>query len=309
MNTVDLQLGDPVVLAALAGLAVAVLVLALGTARSVRVADHERQETYELISRFSGSATQERTTSVRPSERDSAWRRVANLLVTSGQRSRMEQQLAYAGQQGSAAVERMAIATLQWALLGLLTGVLIGLWFGGTAWVALPVLTLAGYLWPDFRMRRAARRRAEELRLALPEALDLLNLCVGAGLGLQGALQQVARHQRGPVAAEFTRVLQEMSLGVPRSDAFLAMARRVQQEDVLRFVYALIQVDRLGIPLSMVMSEQAKEMRARRRARAREAAQQVSVKILMPLVVCFLPGLFVIVVGPALISIWELLTS
>ena len=308
----SLSLYDPVVVASLGGLAVGFLVLALGVARSIRVPRSDRQQTLDLVARFSGRVTHSAATHPHRGDQGSMWTQIADSLATKGQRERTERLLAYAGRQGGTSVERVSVAVLQWAFLGALVGLLLGLWFGATApvvWWLVPVLAVGGYVLPNIRLRREARRRSEELRLALPEALDLLNLCVGAGLGLQGALQQVARHQRGPVAAEFTRVLQEMSLGVPRSDALLAMARRVQQEDVLRFVYALIQVDRLGIPLSMVMSEQAREMRARRRASAREDSQQVSVKILMPLVVCFLPGLFVIVVGPALISIWRLLTT
>lgn len=315
MTNVDafrLSLDSPAVIALAAGISVALVVLALGVARHSRIAGQERQETLDKVARFSGHLPSASESATQQGVQKSRWLWFATRLVTPGQRLRIQRLLAYAGRQGSASVDQFAVASLQWAALGLLVGVLIVFWLGFTppvVWSLVPILTVTAYLVPSARMRKAARQRSEELRLALPEALDLMNLCVGAGLGLQGAMQQVARQQQGPVAAEFTRVLQEMSLGVPRAEALLSMTKRVEQEDVRRFVYAIIQVDRLGIPLSGAMSEQAREMRARRRARAREEAQQVSVKILLPLVLCFLPGLFIIVVGPALISIWRLLAS
>ena len=120
---------------------------------------------------------------------------------------------------------------------------------------------------------------------------------------MQAALARVAEHQSGPVVAEFDRVLQEMQLGLSRADAFEALARRTKQEDMHRFVAAILQVDKLGIPVAAVLNEQAVEMRKKRQSRAREQAQKVPVKLLGPLLLCFLPGLFIIILGPAIVTV------
>jgi tight adherence protein C len=143
----------------------------------------------------------------------------------------------------------------------------------------------------------------------LPDALDLLNLCVESGLSFSAAVTQVANNQAGPVAEEFAVVLKEMQLGRSRSQALEAMAGRTRQQDVQRFVWAMLQVDKLGVPVAAVLREQAKEMRAKRYARAREQAQKVPLKILMPLMLCFLPALFVIILAPAVYSLYKVFSE
>ena len=137
---------------------------------------------------------------------------------------------------------------------------------------------------------------------ALPDALDLLDLCVESGLSLQASLARVASTQQGPVAAEFARVLREMKLGLGRSEAFASLGERTTQPDLGRFVTSIQQAEKLGIPVGAVVKEQALAMRSRRQENAREAAQKVPVKILAPLMLCFLPGLFIIILGPAVVN-------
>ena len=103
--------------------------------------------------------------------------------------------------------------------------------------------------------------------------------------------------------------LQVVMDGRSRAEALTAMAGRTKQEDVERFVSAMLQVDKLGVPVATVLREQAKEMRAKRYSRAREQAQKVPVKILMPLMLCFLPALFIIILGPAAFSIAEVFSN
>ena len=162
---------------------------------------------------------------------------------------------------------------------------------------------------PDILIYNEGLKREEEMTKKLPDALDLLNLCVESGLSFQAALTQVATNQTGPVAEEFSVALQEMQLGRSRSQALEAMAGRTRQEDVQRFVWAMMQVDKLGVPVAAVLREQAREMRAKRYARAREQAQKVPLKILMPLMLCFLPALFVIILGPAAYSIYQVFST
>ncbi len=143
----------------------------------------------------------------------------------------------------------------------------------------------------------------------LPDALDMLNLCVESGLSFQAAMSQVADNQTGPVAEEFGVALKEMQLGRSRAEALSALGGRTRAEDVRRFVSAMLQVDKIGVPVATVLREQAKEMRAKRYARARELAQKLPVKILMPLMLCLLPALFIIILGPAAYSIYQVFTE
>lgn len=221
----------------------------------------------------------------------------------------MRRQLAEAGMADADALERLMRRKLLGLLAGLAFGLLIGWRMGGAWWLAVPVAAIGGYFLPEFLVIRAGDQRTEELRRDLPDALDLMQLCVGSGLSLQSALEQVAATQTGPVSAELGRVLQEMQIGSSRMDAFIALTHRVRQPDLLNFAHAIIQVDRLGIPISTVLDEQAREMREKRQASAEEQAQKVSVKILMPLVVCFLPALFLMVIGPAVLRLVSTLGS
>jgi tight adherence protein C len=232
---------------------------------------------------------------------------LADRLVTRSNKERLKRQLAWAGKPNTedlrAAMERKILYGVAGVSLGFLFGVLVG----GLGWLVFPAGALVGYYLPDILAYNAGVKRTEEIQRTLPDALDLLNLCVESGLSLQAGLMRVAQAQTGAVAEEFGRVLREMQLGVARSDAFESLGKRTNQEDMHRFVAAILQVDRLGIPVSSVLREQASEMRAKRRARAREQAQKVPVKILMPLMLCLLPGLFIIILGPAVLTMVDTL--
>jgi tight adherence protein C len=135
----------------------------------------------------------------------------------------------------------------------------------------------------------------------------MLTVCVEAGLGFDSALARVARQLDGPIAAECARVLQEMQIGKSRSEALRAMADRSAVPELRTFVSALVQSAELGISVGNVLREQAKEMRLKRRQWAEERAQKLPVKIIFPLIVCLLPALFVVVLGPAAINIFHTL--
>lgn len=174
----------------------------------------------------------------------------------------------------------------------------IGLLIAGAA-----VAATAGFFLPDILLYNAGVKRQEKIQKALPDALDLLTVCVEAGLGFDAALAQVARNTTSPLAAEFSRVLQEMQIGKSRSQALRAMTDRTTVPELRSFVSALVQAGELGITIADVLREQAKEMRLRRRQRAEEKAQKVPVKILFPLVFCLFPSLFIVIIGPGGISI------
>lgn len=230
-------------------------------------------------------------------------------LVLPANRRHLREQLAWSGKPSQDDLRDAIDRKVIYGLIGLCLGFLLGLLLGGVWWIALVALPAVGFFLPDLLVYNSALHRTEEILLSLPDALDLLDMCVQSGLSLQAGLGRVAESQDTPVADEFARVLREMQLGVPRAEAFDAMAKRTHQPDLQRFVSAVLAADQLGIPIASVLREQAQDMRARRRARARELAQKVPVKILAPLMLCLLPGLFIVILGPAAINAMKVFSN
>jgi tight adherence protein C len=187
---------------------------------------------------------------------------------------------------------------------GLMVFGVVGLAFGGlslTGLLAALALATVGFFLPNILLYNAGLKRQDELRRGLADALDMLTVCVEAGQGFDAALLQVARSVKGPIAGEFARVLTEIQIGKGRGEAFSSLSKRTNVTEVKTFVSALIQADRLGLPIGRVLREQAQQMRLIRRQRAEEQAMKVPVKILFPLMLCILPALFVVVIGPGVI--------
>ena len=137
----------------------------------------------------------------------------------------------------------------------------------------------------------------------------MLTVCVEAGQGFDAALSQVARTVTGPIGGEFARVLSEIQIGMTRAQAFQGVGERNTAPEVRNFVSALVQADRLGVPIGGVLREQTKEMRIIRRQLAEEKAQKVQVKVLFPVLLCIFPVIFVVLLGPAAISIYRALVA
>lgn len=159
-----------------------------------------------------------------------------------------------------------------------------------------------GFFVPDLYLYNKAAHRADQIKRNLADSVDLLTISVEAGLGFDAALQQVARNTTGPVAEEFSRVLREMQLGMSRSEALKAMGTRSNVEDLNTFVGSMVQADAFGIPIGQVLRVQSGEIRVKRRQYAEEKAQQVPVKIMIPLILFILPCLFIVVMGPAVLN-------
>lgn len=187
-------------------------------------------------------------------------------------------------------------------LVALMLSLLIGLPFFGTM-VLVMAAAVAGYMAPDMYLYQRAYERADKLQRALPDAIDLLTISVESGLGFDAAVQQVARNTDGPLSEEFARVLQEMQIGRGRSDALRSLADRTNLPDIRAFVSAMVQADAFGIPVGQVLRVQSSEIRVKKRQWAEEMAQKVPVKILVPMIFCILPCLFIAVLGPAGIQI------
>ena len=162
-----------------------------------------------------------------------------------------------------------------------------------------------GYVLPNILLVNAGQKREKLMRNSLPDALDLLTVSVEAGLGFDAAVGRVAKNTEGPLSHEFARLLQEMQIGVGRADAMRAVAARTSLPDLKSFCLAMVQADTLGIPIGRVLRVQSAEMRTKRRQRAEEKAQQVPVRIMIPLVLFILPALFIIILGPAGIQMVE----
>jgi tight adherence protein C len=179
------------------------------------------------------------------------------------------------------------------------------LYFLGRGWplyklvVATALVGLFGYVLPNILLYNAGQKREKLMRNALPDAMDLLTISVEAGLGFDAAVSRVAKNGDGPLNQEFARLLQEMQLGVGRAEAMRAMADRTSLAELRSFCGAMVQADSLGIPIARVLRIQSSEMRTKRRQRAEEKAQQVPVRIMIPLVLFILPCLFIIILGPA----------
>ncbi|WP_035107719.1 type II secretion system F family protein [Desulfovirgula thermocuniculi] len=162
-----------------------------------------------------------------------------------------------------------------------------------------------GWYLPDFYLEARIRERQEAVRRELPEVLDLLTVCVEAGLGFDGALLKVAEKKKGLLPREFMHLLQEVNMGRPRREAFRDLAERLGVEEFSSFAGAVITADRLGISLSNVLRASAAQMRLKRRQRAEELAMKAPVKMLFPLVFCIFPAVFLVLLGPAFIKIMQ----
>ena len=167
---------------------------------------------------------------------------------------------------------------------------------------SLYALAIGIYL-PFFILNRKIKSRRRSMVRDLPDVLDLLTVSVEAGLGFDGALHKLSEKMKGALVEEFSRLLNEIRVGVPRRNALLAMAGRCNLEDVSVFTTSLVQADQLGVGIGNVLRVQSAAMREKRRQRAQAAAMKAPVKMLLPLVLFIFPTIFVILLGPAVIQL------
>ena len=223
--------------------------------------------------------------------------------------SRIRRRLDLAGNPEGWDVDRLvglkALGLLAGGLVGLTVPLVLGAGFGVTV-LSVVGVTALGWFGPDLWLYQTAYNRSEQIQNELSNALDLLTISVEAGLAFDAALAQVARSTEGPLAKEFFRVLQEMQIGTGRLDALRALADRTDVDELRIFVGSMVQAESFGIPIANVLRIQSRELRVKRSQRAEEAAQKVPVKILFPLILCILPVLFIVAIGPAAIQITQL---
>jgi tight adherence protein C len=176
---------------------------------------------------------------------------------------------------------------------------------GLVQFLAFVLLSFALLLGPDAILSRRVEERQHAMQVQLPDVLDLLTISVEAGLGFEQALDRTVASVPGALSDEFARMLGEVRAGASRADAMRAMEQRSNVPEVRSFVLAILQADTFGVSIGRVLRAQSEEMRIKRRQLAQERAQKAPVKMLIPMVFCVFPALFVVVLGPAIINISE----
>ena len=221
---------------------------------------------------------------------------------------RIRHKLDLAGNPPGWTVDRVVAGKVIGLVVGVVIGVVLAMVTGQAATIRILMVAgaaLAGFFAPSMYLYQKAHDRSYQLGRDLPDAIDLLTISVESGLGFDAALQQVAKNTDGPLADEFSRMLREMQIGQGRSAALRALSERTNVPEIRSFVSAMVQADAFGIPIAQVLRVQSSEIRVKRRQHAEEKAQQVPVKITIPLIFCILPCLFIAVMGPAAIGIME----
>jgi len=167
------------------------------------------------------------------------------------------------------------------------------------------VVVIVSHFVPDLLLRSKGQERQAKIALELPDTLDQMTIAVEAGLGFEAAMLRAAKNGSGPFAEELIRTLQDMQFGQSRREAYLALAERSTVVDLRRFLRAVIQADAYGIAVADVLRTQASEMRLKRRQRAEEKAMKIPVKVIFPLMLCILPALFIVLLGPAALDMMK----
>jgi tight adherence protein C len=246
----------------------------------------------------------QRARNAAPQNLSTEFHTIARKITPVGYVAWLDKQLAAVGRPKEWPLERLLavkpLLALGFGLLGLFN------FFASPAPARLAILIAAtafGYFAPDLLVRSNAEKRRAKIRQELPNTLDQMLISVQAGLGFEAAMARTAQNGSGPLADEMTRTLQDMQVGRSRKEAYLAMSDRVDVPDLRSFIRAIVQADAYGIAIAKVLRVQANEMRIKRRQRAEEHAMKIPVKILFPLIFFIFPTLFIILLGPAVMSI------
>lgn len=214
----------------------------------------------------------------------------------------IEQQIGYAGNPPMWNVENVLAMKVFSVLGGVVIGGVLALQGSSNGLLAGAAVALIGYELPDLALRNLASGRQKTIQKTLPDTLDLLTVTVEAGLAFDAAVSQVTANTSGPLAGELQRYLQEKQIGLSSREALESLSRRTSVEELKSFTTALLQADKIGISIGPVLRELTSEMRIKRRQRAQEKAQQVPVKILVPLILFIFPVFMIVILGPAAIS-------
>ncbi|MBG0785859.1 MAG: type II secretion system F family protein [Anaerolineaceae bacterium] len=161
-------------------------------------------------------------------------------------------------------------------------------------------IILVAYLAPNYWLKGKARSRQDEIRRGLPDALDMLSVCASAGLGFDQSLQKISSYWDTELGRELKRTTHEMEMGVSRSVALRNLSNRVDVDDLARFVALIIQAEKVGMSYADVLHSQADQMRVQRMYRARELANKLPGKVIIPIGICIFPAIVIVILGPAI---------
>ena len=218
--------------------------------------------------------------------------------------ARLERLLGLAGRPPAWPLERLIVAKLVLVAAAGTTGAFyVNAKPSTTNFAIAAGLTALAYFVPELLLHSQGQKRQATIQLELPDTLDQMTIAVDAGLGFESAMARAGKTGKGPLAAELVRTLQDIQVGQSRRDAYLALADRTTVVDLRRFVRAVVQADVYGTAVSDVLRTQAQQMRLKRRQRAEEKAMKIPVKVIFPLILCILPTLFIVLLGPAVIDI------
>lgn len=225
-------------------------------------------------------------------------------LTPTGAVQRIDRLLARAGRPAAWPAERVLVAKPALVLVAAVLGLLIISASPKPIMFILVIAALAvSYFLPDLLLYSRGQERSQQIGLELADTLDQMTIAVEAGLGFDAAMDRAGRNGKGPLAEELVRTLQDIQMGRSRRQAYEALAARSDASDLRRFVRSVIQADAYGISISDVLRTQAAEMRLKRRQRAEEKAMQIPVKVIFPLMLCILPVLFIVLLGPIVIHV------
>ncbi len=238
--------------------------------------------------------------------------RIGGRLGSASSTDVAEKRLAMAGNPGDLRVTdwmgvKMLVGIATSAIMFLLFGLLVA---GLVAGLVLGVLGFGiGFLLPEFWLGGRIKARQKIILKMIPDTLDLLTISVRAGLGFDAALAKVVEKLPGPLTDEFRRALAEVRVGKARRDALRDMVPRTNVAPLSAFIGAIIQAEQLGVSISKVLQVQSDQLRIERRQRAEEMAAKAPIKMLFPLVGCIFPSLFIVILGPAMLSIIQVMGS
>jgi len=211
--------------------------------------------------------------------------------------------LELAGRPGNLTPEDFAAVRLVAAAVLAAVGLLLGLLLANPVYLVISLVagTILGYYLPVIWLKQKVDARRSEVQKGLPDALDLLVICVDAGLGFDAALARVTDKYKNALSELLSKALREVSLGRPRLEALDEMGRNSGVEDLHNFIQAVIQSEQFGTGIGKILRIQADEMRRRRRQRAQEKGAQATLKMMLPMVGCIFPTLWIVLLGPAVL--------
>ncbi|MGH7762060.1 MAG: type II secretion system F family protein [Candidatus Dormibacteraceae bacterium] len=216
-------------------------------------------------------------------------------------RQNLMNRLDLAGRPGNLTPEDFAAVRIVAAAVMAAVGLGVGLLLANVVYlvISLVVGAILGFYLPVVWLKQKVDARRNDIQRGLPDAMDLLVIAVDAGLGFDAALARVTDKYKNALSDEFAKVLREVSLGRPRLEAMDEMGRSSGVEDLHNFIQAIIQSEQFGTGIGKILRIQADEMRRKRRQRAQEKAAQATLKMMLPMVGCIFPTLWIVLLGPA----------